>query len=80
MGRVLLAAEKSQVIDPAFVKKVAAVKGDLEVAAAATVMHKESDNVHGALPVLKRALVQLVEARRMCAYLFKILGLGRAEL
>ena len=47
MGRVLLAAEKSQLIDAAFVKKVAAVKDDLEVAAAAPTMRKESDYVHG---------------------------------
>ena len=43
MGRVLLAAEKSQLIDPAFVKKVAAVKDDLEVAAAVPTMRNASD-------------------------------------
>ena len=78
MGRVLLAAEKSQLIDAAFVKKVAAVKDDLEVAAAALTMRKESDYVHRAL--FKRAMNQLVEARRMCAYLCKVLELERAEL
>ena len=78
MGRVLLAAEKSQLIDPAFVKKVAAVKDDLEVAAAAPTMHKVSDDVQAAL--LKRAMVQLVNVRKMFAYLCKVLDLGRAEL
>ena len=78
MGRVLLAAEKSQLIDSAFVKKVAAMKDDLEVAAAALTMRKESDYVHRAL--FKRAMNQLVEARRMCAYLCKALDVERAEL
>ena len=78
MGRVLLAAEKSQLIDPAFVKKVAAVKDDLEVAAAAPTMCKESDCVHRAL--CKRAMRQLVRARSMYAYLCKVLELERAEL
>ena len=80
MGRVLLAAEKSQLIDPAFVKKVAAVKDDLEVAAAAPTMHNASDYEHFAL--WKRQMIQLVDARRMCAYLCKVLVLDveRAEL
>ena len=78
MGRVLLAAEKSQLIDPAFIKKVAAVKDDLEVAAAAPTMCKESDCVHRAL--CKRAMRQLVRARSMYAYLCKVLELERAEL
>ena len=78
MGRVLLAAEKSQLIDPAFVKKVAAVKDDLEVAAAAPTMHNASDYEHFAL--WKRQLIQLIDARRMCAYLCKVLDLERAEL
>ena len=63
MGEVLLAAERSQLIDPAFDKKAAAVKDDLEVAAAAPTMHKVIDYVHAAR--LKRAMVQLVNARRM---------------
>ena len=78
MGRVLLAAEKSQLIDAAFVKKVAAVKDDLEVVAAVLTMCKESDSVHRAL--FKRVMIQLVEARRMCAYLCKVLEVERAEL
>ena len=78
MGRVLLAAEKSQLIDPAFVRKVAVVKDDLEVAAAAPTMCKESDCVHRAL--CKRAMRQLVRARSMYAYLCKVLELERAEL
>ena len=78
MGRVLLAAEKSQLIDPAFVKKVAAAKYDLDVAAAAPTMCKESDCVHRAL--CKRAMRQLVRARSMYAYLCKVLELERAEL
>ena len=79
MGRVLLAAEKSQLIDPAFVQNVAAaVKDDLEVAAAAPTMHKVSDYAYAAL--LKRAMVQLVNARRMFAYLCQVLDLERAEL
>ena len=80
MGRVLLAAEKSQLIDPAFVKKVAAVKDDLEVAAAAPTMQNASNYEHFAL--WKRQMIQLVDARRKCAYLCKVLVLDveRAEL
>ena len=78
MGRVLLVAEKSQLINPAFVNIVAAVKRDLEVAAAAPTMHKASDDVQTAL--LKRAIAQLVNARRMFAYLCQVLDLERAEL
>ena len=58
LREVLLAAEKSQLTDPAFIKKVAAVKDDLEVAAAARVMHKESDNVHGALQFLEHCALR----------------------
>ena len=78
MGHVLLAAEKSQLIDPAFVKKVAAVKDGLEVAAAAPTMHNARYYEHFAL--CKRPMIQLVEARRMCAYLCKVLDVERAEL
>ena len=79
MERVLLAAEKSQLIDPAFVQNVAAaVKDDLEVAAAAPTMHNLSDYEHFAL--CKRRMIQLVEARRVCAYLCKVLDLERAGL
>ena len=66
MREVLLAAEKSQLTDPAFIKKVAAVKDDLEVAAAATVMHKESDNVHGALQFLEHCARDQLSPRTFC--------------
>ena len=78
MGRVLLAAEKSQLIDAAFVKKVAAMKDDLEVATAALTMPKENSYVH--LTLFKRAIIQVNEARRLCAYLCKVLDVERAEL
>ena len=78
MGRVLLAAEKSQLIDPTFVKKVAAVKDDLEVAAAAPTMHIASAYEHFALS--KRLMIQFVDARRMCAYICKVLDLERGGL
>ena len=75
MGGILLAAEKSQLIAPAFVKKLAAVKNDLEVAAAAITMAKESDNEHGTLLFRKRMMAQLVEARKQFGYLCRILDL-----
>ena len=53
-GGILLAAGKSQWIGPALVKKLEAVKDDVEVAAAATMMYKENDNKHGALRLLTR--------------------------
>ena len=52
MGVILLAAGKSQWIGPALVKKLAAVKDDVEVAAAATMMYKENDNEHGTLQLI----------------------------
>ena len=75
----MLAAEKSQLIAPASVKKLAAVKNDL-VAAAATTMDKASDNEHGTLFFRKRTIALLVDARKQFAYLSKILDLERAEL
>ena len=67
-------------IAPAFVKKLAAVKNDLEVAAAATTMDKASDNEHGTLLFRKRTIALLVDVRTQLAYLSKILDLERAEL
>ena len=78
MGRVLLAAEKSQLIDPAFVKNAAALKDDLEVAAAAPTMDNVRDYVLAAR--LKGAMDQLYNARRTFAYLCKVLDVERAEL
>ena len=78
MGRVLLAAEKSQFIDPAFVKNAAALKNDLEVAAAAPTMDNVTDNVLAAR--LKGAMGQLYNARRTFAYLCKVLDMERREL
>ena len=67
-------------IAPAFVKKLAAVKNDLEVAAAADNMDKASDNEHGALFFRKRTIALLVDVRKQLAYLSKSLDLERAEL
>ena len=78
MGRVLLAAEKSQLIDPAFVKNAAALKDDLEVAAAAPTMDNVRDYVLAAR--LKGAMDQLYNARRTFAYLCKVLDVERREL
>ena len=66
MKQALLTAAHSQLIDPAFMKKLAAVKDNLEAVAAA-IKNKE------------RATLQVSEARTWFTYLDKILAIEPAE-
>ena len=76
MTKALLRAGISQFIDPAFLKKLMAVKADLETVAVNIKMYREykHNNKEQGTPL------QVSEARRMFAYLCKVLDLERAEL
>ena len=76
MGATLLVAETSQCIDPALVKKLAAAKDDVEVAAAATMMYKENDNEHGTLQLITRTR----HANSLHTYVKRWTCMERAEL
>ena len=80
MTQALLRAASSQLIDPAFIKKLAAVKDNLEALAATVKMHSENNKEHGTRQLLNHAMVQVDEAANMLVYLWKILDLERAEL
>ena len=80
MAEALLTAAHSQLIDPVFIKKFAAVKDSLEVVAAKIKTYKENNKEHGTKELKRRAIFQVVEARRQFRYLGKLLDLERAEL
>ena len=80
LREVLLAAEKSQLIDPAFMKKLAAVKDSLEAEAVKIKTYNENNKEHGTMQLKERVVYELVDARKQFAYLSKILALERAEL
>ena len=80
MTQALLRAASSQLIDPAFIKKLAAVKDNLEALAATVKMHSENNKEHGTPQLIKHAMVQLDEAAQHTAYLNKLLALEHAEL
>ena len=80
MTQALLRAASSQLIDPAFIKKLAAVKDNLEALAPTVRMHSENNKEHGTRQLINHAMVQVDEAANMLVYLCKILDLERAEL
>ena len=80
MTEALLRAANSKLIDPEFIKKLAALKDNLEVVAAATEMYKKNNKEHGTLQLIQDAMVQLDEAVEHFAYFDKLLDLERAEL
>ena len=80
MMKDLRTAAHSQLINPAFIKELAAVKDNLEALAATVKMHSENNKEHGTRQLLNHAMVQVDEAANMLVYLWKILDLERAEL
>ena len=54
MTEALLRAANSQLIEPAFIKKLAAVKDKLEALAATVKRYNENDNEHGTLQLITR--------------------------
>ena len=80
MTESLNGAANTQFIDPAFKKKLVAVKDDLKAVAVAVMMCREQNEEHGTAQVKLRASLQVVEARRWFTYLDKILAMQRPEL
>ena len=80
MTESLNGAANTQFIDPAFKKKLVAVKDDLKAVAVAVMMCREQNEEHGTAQVKLRASLRVVEARRWFTYLDKILAMQRPEL
>ena len=80
MKQALLTAAHSHLIDPAFVKKLAAVKDSLEAEAVKMKTYNENNKEHGTMQLKERLIYELGDARKQFAYLSKILDQERAEL
>ena len=80
MTQALLTAAHSQLIDPAFIKKLAAVNDSLKVVAVKIKTYNEDNKEHGTKQLQQRVLFELVDARKQFAYLCRLLALDRAEL
>ena len=80
MKQALLTAAHSQLIDPAFIKKLAAVNDSLKVVAVKIKTYNEDNKEHGTKQLQQRVLFELVDARKQFAYLCRLLALDRAEL
>ena len=80
MTEALLRAKNSQIIEPAFIKKLAALQDNLDMVAAATKRNNENNKKGDSLPPVRVAMVQLDEAVQHFAYLDKLLDLEHAEL
>ena len=75
MGEILLAAQTSGLIDPAFIKKFVAVKDHLEVVALTIREYKQNNKEQGTPQLNRGASVYLAQARKQCTYLARILQL-----
>ena len=80
MTQALLTAAHSQLIDPAFIKKLAAVNDSLKVVAVKIKTYNEDNTEHGTTQLQQRVLFELVAARKQLTYLCRLLDLERAEL
>ena len=80
MTEALLRAANSKLIDPEFIKKLAALKDNLDMVAAATKRYNDNHKKGDSLPPVRVAMVQLDEAVQHFAYLDKLLDLEHAEL
>ena len=80
MTEALLRAKNSQIVEPAFIKKLAALKDNLDMVAAATKRYNENNKEGDSLQLVRDAMVQLDEAVQHFAYLDKLLDLEHAEL
>ena len=80
MTEALLLAKNSQIIATAFIKKLAALKDNLEVVAVAIKTYKENNKERGTIQLKRRAMDMLAKARKQFAYLCRILDMERAEL
>ena len=80
MTEALHHAKDSEFIDPAFMKKLAAVKYDLESVAVAIKIYIDQNKERGTGQLKERAMLQVSEARSWFTYLDKILAMEPAEL
>ena len=80
MTEALLRTKNSQITEPAFIKKLAALKDNLDMVAAATKRYNENNKKGDSLQLVRVAMVQLDEAVEHFAYLDKLLELEHAEL
>ena len=80
MTEALRRAKNSQIIEPAFIKKLTALKYNSEMVAAATKTDNANNNKADSPQLVRDTMVQLDEAVQHFAYLDKLLGLEHAEL
>ena len=80
MMKDLRTAAHSQLINPAFIKKLAAVKDNLEVVAAKINTYKAKNKEHDTALLKQRAICMVDAARRQFRYLRKLLDMEPAEL
>ena len=80
MTQALLTAAHSQLIDPAFLKKLAAVNDSLKVVAVKIKTYNENNKEHGTKQFQQRVRFELFAARAQLKYLCRLLTLERAEL
>ena len=64
MEEALVAAEESQFFAPAYIKKLAAMKDNLALVAAATKRYTENNKEHGTMDLKRHAIVQMDEATK----------------
>ena len=77
MTEALLSAEESQLCHPSFIKKLAAVKDNLALVAAATKRYTENNKEQGTMDLKRHAIAQMDKATKEFAPFRKILELAR---
>ena len=80
MTEALHHAAKSVCIDPAFIKRLAVVKANLDRGACAINTYIEQNKERGTGQLKQRATLELSEARDLFRYMDKILAMERALL
>ena len=80
MTEALLRAANSQIIEPAFITKLTAMKDNLEMVAATTKADNTDNKKGDSLQLVRDTMFQLDEAVQHFAYLNKLLALEHAEL
>ena len=75
MEKALFTAEESQGFAPAFIKKLAAVKDNLEAVAVTLKMYSDNNKEHGTLQLMKHTMAQVDDAVKQFACIGKILDL-----
>ena len=77
MTEALLRAANSKLIDPEFIKKLAALKDNLDMVAAATKRYNENNKEEGTIKVKQHAMAQMDDAAKQFKHLRKILDMAR---